>query len=283
MSEEKPLVLASKLGEISWRERDSVISSLSYRRYEDTSREQIFQEPANYSEEVIATEQLLRFLPTLSPEDARKALAEVTDFESRSGELSLMRYGKALNDSLRSSRDDFREQFAQVASEIEELPHSAQGELLYGLYTDFGTNSHYGGGAEKTFTLLEQLIAGEHWDLLDQREVVRQFKDGTSELSAAERAAWATELPERKETYELFYRGVEGYIGENMDLAWDWIQEFPADHWRDRALAVYSQETLQKHKDYAASQRALNAMRNPSVRNAAEGWRPQWAKDQDQE
>lgn len=280
---QKPLVLASKLGEISWRERGEVISSLRYNRLHDVTQEQLFQELSRYPEDVIETADLLQFIPTPSPEDARNALAGVTDFESRGGKLSLLSYGKALNQSFLSSESNFQENFAQVIGQIEELPHAAQGALLYGLYTDFDEDSYRGGRSEKTLALLDELIAGEHWDLVNRREVVRQFKYGTSDLSLEERAAWVTELPERRETFEIFYRGIEGYVGANMDLAWEWIQEFPADHWRDQALAVYSQEALNRHEDYEASQRALNAIQNPNVRRAAESWRPEWAKQRDRE
>lgn len=279
---DKPLILASKLGEISWRERGEVIQNLRYTAMEDVTKEQLFQELSKFPDEVITTTDLLTFMPplSLSREEAGKALAGMTDFESRGGKLALLSYGQILNNSLAGSGDDFQASFEQVSAQIKELPHAAQGILLHGLYTDFDPSS-IRSDSQKTLAVLDQLIQGEHWELIDQREVVRQFQFSTAALPPAERAAWVTELPERKETYEIFYRGVEGYIGSNMDLAWDWIQEFPADHWRDRALAVYSQEALNRHKDYAASQRALDAINNRSVRNAAEGWRPAWAKEMD--
>lgn len=74
----------------------------------------------------------------------------------------------------------------------------------------------------------------------------------------------------------MFHRGVESYIRNTPEQAWQWVQELPAGYWRDRALAEYSQQSLHHHKNPEWSRTAIDQIADPSYRQTVEGWRSDW-------
>jgi hypothetical protein len=93
---------------------------------------------------------------------------------------------------------------------------------------------------------------------------------------AKEVADWATELPVRKETTELFHRSVDHYLRDNMEAARDWLAAIPPGVWRDRAYAEYSQQALNAHNNPEASRWALDQIGDTTFKREAESWRSQW-------
>jgi hypothetical protein len=94
--------------------------------------------------------------------------------------------------------------------------------------------------------------------------------------SAKEVAEWATELPVRKETTELFHRSVDTYLQTNLESAREWLATIPPGEWRDRAYAEYSQQALWSHQNTDASRWALDQIASTTFKREAEGWRSQW-------
>lgn len=95
-------------------------------------------------------------------------------------------------------------------------------------------------------------------------------------MEPVELDAWAVNLPQCKETAKLFHRGVERYIQEEREAAWDWIAEFDDGMWRDRAYAEFSQQSLNHFNDPEKSEEALNMISDPKLQREAWSWRRGW-------
>jgi hypothetical protein len=89
-------------------------------------------------------------------------------------------------------------------------------------------------------------------------------------------ADWATTLPHRPETTQIFHRGVGAHLRQDMQGAREWIAGIASREWRDRAYAEYSQQALSAKKDPAASRWALDQIQDPAFKATAEGWRRGW-------
>ncbi len=91
-------------------------------------------------------------------------------------------------------------------------------------------------------------------------------------------ANWAQSLPPRRETAELFHRGVEPYIRKDPDAAWQWIDGLDNSFWRDRALAEYSQVNLHVFNDPEKSTAAIEQISDAVYREMVKGWRADWER-----
>ena len=125
---------------------------------------------------------------------------------------------------------------------------------------------------------MDFLIQEDAWAKVEQQETVQQLQRISRDGGAATAADWATTLPVRKETTELFHRSVEIYLRENMRASRTWIAGISTPGWRDRAYAEYSQQALNAHKDPAASRWALDQIGDNTFKSEAERWRSNWEK-----
>lgn len=123
---------------------------------------------------------------------------------------------------------------------------------------------------------IEYLVAEQKWELLggkNAEDAVRSMASITEPKALAE---WSYSLPPRKETTEMFHRGVETYIRKSPEQAWQWVEELPNGYWKDRALAEFSQQSLHHHKNPEWSRSAIDQIADPSYRQIVEGWRSDW-------
>ncbi len=97
-----------------------------------------------------------------------------------------------------------------------------------------------------------------------------------AQMGASQLAEWVADLPPRKETTEMFHRGVEPFIRQDRQAAWEWMSGLEDGTWRDRAFAEYSQQALNRFNDPAASRKALDQVQDPAFKASAEGWRKDW-------
>ena len=239
VAREHPEFLVGRLPELSWRDREILLRSLVVGGVPEGALEALLKMPS----ELVPVERIFQVSPLPSMAQSAQVVLNLTDFKSRESQLALMNYGANLKEEMSKLPADAPE-VLDFPEKVARLPSEVQGEFLYGMLHDFNTDSRPGrrAGLDKTTYLLDQLVAGEHWEYLGKPENLGQFRGGTEDMTDVDRAAWATELPVREETRRIFQAGVNDYIGNNLDLAWDWIQEFPADHWRSEALAIYERK-----------------------------------------
>lgn len=291
VSQSDPVKVAERFQKVSWLERDRVLNLLERRvnlrkgpnrnpPEAEKLREEVFQVLSSYPEDAVSARDLLRFLDDGDQTEIRDQLLALSDFSNRDNQLLAFQFGRNFSREMRrmgeseklaAALQGYREDLAHLSIEF-------RGEMLQGLVAGFGKED-YSYGGKHVLPVLDELVAGGHFRQLRKKSTVEALQ--YSFVHKHEMASWAVTLPERYETLELFYRGVEGYIGDDLNRAWDWIEEFPPDLWRDRALAVYSQEALNRHRNYEESERALKAITNPKIEAAARSWRPKWAKDRD--
>jgi hypothetical protein len=161
----------------------------------------------------------------------------------------------------------------EVISAIADLPGTLKKEVLWSNLNSGLSRT----GAELT-GLLDLLVSENSWDKLEKREVADMILRSSKEEDARQIADWVTTIPYRKETTQMFHRGVETYLRDNMEASKEWIASIPSTDWRDRAYAEYSQQALNVKKDPAASRWALDHIQDPAFKTEAEGWRKNWEK-----
>ncbi|HEY1122752.1 MAG TPA: hypothetical protein VGE67_14170, partial [Haloferula sp.] len=163
------------------------------------------------------------------------------------------------------------------ASEIEDqvaaLPEAIRSEVVWAAFDSMRK-------PENTLGLASLLASEGAWDKLESRDMARQIQilASTGPDQAKDVADWATDLPVRKETTELFHRSVDRYLRDNMDGARDWLATLPEGTWRDRAYAEYSQQALNAHNNPEASRWALDQIGDTTFKHEAESWRSNWEK-----
>ena len=114
---------------------------------------------------------------------------------------------------------------------------------------------------ENTPALIDLLIEEEAWAKLEALETVQQLQKLARNSGAREIAEWATTLPVRQETTEVFHRSVEPYFSEDLETLRAWLLKIPPGVWRDRACAEFSQVALHVHRNSRASRWALEQIR----------------------
>jgi hypothetical protein len=159
-----------------------------------------------------------------------------------------------------------------LQAEVQKVPEELRGQFAYQILKLSGDKA-------AVSDALNQLVESEQWDLLGKPEAGGKVKWLANMIEPAELAEWSANLPERKETSELFHRGIETYIQKDPTSAWAWIGEFEDGMWRDHAYAEYSQQCLRRFKDPAKSREALDQIQDPEFKKTAESWRSSWAKE----
>ncbi|MEO5917494.1 MAG: hypothetical protein ABIS50_24915 [Luteolibacter sp.] len=261
-----PVFLATKAGDVSWRDKERLISSCleGVAEQTDTSvRAKVFETLKSLPDEVVSLDELKNFLPVDGPSDPGAIKDEILRLQAtdpRMAKLQAMMLGEALA----SKTTD------EINTAIQDLPKNLQADVawsvLQGMSKDTG----------KVLPLMDMLVDGGAWDRVESQETTYRIQQLVREGNAAEVAQWATTMPVRKETSELFYRSVDTYLRDNPDTAREWIAGIEDSAWRDRAYMEYSQQSLNAHKDPAASRWALNQVSDSKLKAQAEGWRAQW-------
>lgn len=132
------------------------------------------------------------------------------------------------------------------------------------------------GRREVIVPAVEYLVAREQWEVLGGENIGGQIRSLTRNMDPVELAHWVDTLPPRQETAEIFHRGVEPYIQQDREAAWEWMSHLEPGMWRDRAFAEYSQQALHGWRDPEASRAALDQIEDPEFKATAEQWRADW-------
>lgn len=269
-----PEFLVQKLAEVPVSDLKVVVRKISNSEHhlKDT-KDKVLAALLNLPEHYVALQDLKPFLPDPNSAEIKETLAKRNDFSERERKMLVSQLiGKR---TLYSSDEGIPQIVASLQESAEGLPSNIKGEIFFqalvGSQEDrfYSSPSH----AESTLQLIDLMIENENWAYLEKQQTQQRLHLQTKSLPDGEVAAWAANLPEREELTGLFHRGVDDYIRDNMDSAWDWIQEFPPGRWRDRAFAEYSQQALHIHGDNEASRRALDAIADPDFQREAESWR----------
>jgi len=177
--------------------------------------------------------------------------------------LAMMKWGASLKKA-----DDaaLREEWAHV-------PEAERTAAVDTLLTPTATEP------KSLLTIIDLAMEAGEWTTVFQKgqENLRWHSSG---MDSVKLATWATTLPERPETVEIFHRSVDRYIREDMPRAREWLEQMePGDWHRERGLAEYSQQALRRHNDPEASRWALDQIADPALKQQAEGWRRDWERE----
>ncbi|MES2661084.1 MAG: hypothetical protein V4689_20850 [Verrucomicrobiota bacterium] len=267
--EKDPRILAARIGDLSWRDRQLALNVCEMNVYGSAQggmRDPVFKILAGLPEDVVTTEQLLAF--AASPEGTledpvamREEILRLGSGDERLAKVKAMLFGLAI-----ASKSP-----EEIAKEIQAMPAAIGEEVLWAAFKD-------GSNPETVLGTMDLLIDEGAWSKVEQAETVGQLQDIARNGGAESVADWALTMPVRKETTELFHRSVEMYLRDNMDAAREWMTAIPSGVWRDRAFAEYSQQALNAHNDPAASRWALDQIGDPAFKSEATSWRSQWEK-----
>lgn len=178
--------------------------------------------------------------------------------------LAMMKWGASLKQA-----DD-----AALREEWTHVPEAERPAAVAALFAPAAFDSR------SLLTLLDLAKDAGQWTLLSKEgHDALLFLNGTG-TDSVKLATWATTLPARPETVELFHRSVDRYISEDMPRAREWLEQMqPGDWHRERGLAEYSQQALRSHNDPEASRWALDQISDPALKEKAEGWRRDWERE----
>lgn len=264
-----PLFLAERLGELSWRDRDHALAichKALQNRSDGVAADDLFKVLAGFPDEWVSAEQLMEFVPMQDgpAEDAAELKQEIIRLardDERLAKVKAMLLGKRLS----GKGPD------EIAEEVADLPEGVRAEAVWAAFKDNDKPENCPG-------LVDLLIAEDAWAKVEQVETVQQLQKYARNGGAREVAEWATSLPVRKETTELFHRSVEPYFSESLESSQAWLIKIPRGVWRDRAFAEFSQVALNGHRNSRASRWALEQIGDDDFKQEAEGWRSQWEK-----
>lgn len=276
-----PLTLAGSLSAASWRDRDAILDTLENAR--NGSQElgkALVDTLSGLPEEVLSAEDLMRFVPELSLEEIHERMATIDDFSDREAKLLVLQLTQKQSAELRQ-REDPNEVVAIVRENMSMLPEDAQGEFIHQVLKNSLPPEKSMAGGRQTFALVDLLVEGEHWDLLDNSYSRRRVSKAEG-IPAEERAAWALTLPPSREVFALFHQSVKDYVSKSPEEAWRWIGGISDPVWRDRAYGEFASRAINERKEYEASRRALDQISDQEYRTIQEDKRPDWAKAMDE-
>lgn len=260
-----PIFLASKMSEFSWRDANDVSNAL----FMDVdpgseSAKALYAAIAKLPPEAVSAEMLLDAAVRTGVEvDLQGIQQEVLSLigkDDRMAKVRATQWGWELG----------TQPAGEVEAQVMSLPESLRKEAIWAAFTRSSDENKLG-----MATLLAEQGA---WSQLESGEMVREIQSAAVNGKAKEVADWATDLPVRKETTELFHRSVDRYLRDNMDGAREWLATLPEGTWRDRAYAEYSQQALNAHNNPEASRWALDQIGDTTFKHEAESWRSNWEK-----
>ena len=265
MGQTTPLFLASKMGEFSWRDADDVSNALFMDIAPGSeSAKALYAAIAKLPPETVSAEMLLDAAQRTGVEvDLQGIEQEVLGLigkDDRMAKVRATQWGWKLG----------TQPAGEVEAQVLALPEALRKDVTWAAFTGSTPETRLG-----IATLLVDQMA---WDKLESGEIVSLLQITARQGKAKELADWATELPVRKETTELFHRTVDPYLRDNMDGAREWLATLPEGTWRDRAYAEYSQQALNAHNNPEASRWALDQIGDTTFKTEAESWRSNWEK-----
>lgn len=269
VGEKDPLFLASRLGQLSWRDRQRALDAcqMGMLRAGGETGAKMIELLAGLPDEVISARKVAEFSEMAGvgtdPARLREEIASATT--PRMAQIKAAMLGAALASG----------PVSEIEAGTRDLPEQAHAEAIWAALTNRMPKP-----GEAT-ALLDLLVADQAWDKFENSttvEILHSAIEGEGKAAGESIAQWATTMPVRKETTELFHRSVETYLRDNMQESRAWIGTIEETAWRDRAYAEYSQQALNAHKDPEASRWALDRIQDQKFKAEAEGWRSRWEK-----
>lgn len=265
--ERHPLLVASKLGGISWHFRGEALMACRQGFYslpDETKRAELLNALAQHPDGVVSVEQLAGFIgPGLAVEDLNVPLDEADAAGFRILQAKARSWGGRMS---LSHPDEF-------AAALDAVPEDLRRHAAAGAVDDLPF-----GDAGRTLPMLDLAAETGAWEAISDPDTIQRLQYLARQTDARSIAEWVTRLPPEPSLYQVIHRGVEPYFQRDMQGAREWIATIDEPMWRDRAYGEYSQQALNRRKDPAASRWALDRIQDPAFRATAEGWRRDWEK-----
>lgn len=262
-----PLLVASKLADLSWRFRDSALGACSqgfYSTTDEAERTEILHALAVHPEDLVSVERLAGFVNSHVQVEDLQASPDPADPAS-----GRVRMAKAWHWGMRMSVT----QADELEAALDEVPADLRVHALAGAVDGLPYND----GA-LLFPVLELAANEGAWEVIADGNTIQRLQYAARRSDPRAVAEWVTGLPPEPALYQVIHRGVEPFFQRDMQGARDWIGTIEEPIWRDHAYGEYSQQALNGRKDPVASRWALDRIQNPEFRAKAEGWRRDWEK-----
>lgn len=268
VSKKDALYLANRIGDFSWRDRERAIQAcgVAIMNPGGNLRNAKFMEILlKLPPDQVSAEQLYQWGATRMIRKDEAPLRKAELRETDPGDTRMLRFrGMLLGRTL------FAKSPEEIGVEIADVPAVARGDVLF---TALKMSRPESG---RLTGLVDLLVAAESWDKLAAPEVLGKLQQVTASVEIEAIARWATGLPPREETRQLFDGSVEAYLRVDPEAAADWIKAIPEGAWRDRACVRYSEIALHHHNTPESSEWALGMIGDPGLKREAEATRRQW-------
>lgn len=206
-----PLRLAAVIQDLSWIEREYALNACHHGTWQNEDRtllKKVFDQLASLPADIVSPDQLAVFLMAGGGGGdvamIREELIHAGDSNDRLAGAKAVVLGQMLAD----------ESHDEIVSSIADLPTHLKQEVLWAVL-----NSRRSSDGESITGLVDLLVAESAWEKLNAREVAGMVLKTSNAGDARGVADWVTTLPYRKETTEMFHRGVETYLRNNMDAS----------------------------------------------------------------
>ena len=271
VAEKDALLVAGKLADFSARDRDQAILSCGVSLMNQRSNlnyGSFFKMLIALPPDQVTAEQLFRWgtfagFRTTDDVPIKAAILKTDTSDTRMLRYRAMLIGRAI----------YNRTPQQVAEVIEGMPEAARAQTL------LSTLPSSKPGSARATGIVDLMIQHGDWDSLTSPAVASMIKGGATSEEVADMAMWATALPVRKETEQLFDRGVEPYLRDYPDVSLEWISTIIQEAWRDRTYARYVDVVLTQHGKPEAARQALDKMQDGPLKDEAAGRLAEWEKN----
>jgi hypothetical protein len=156
--------------------------------------------------------------------------------------------------------------YAGAKAALNALPDDLKREAVTGLRGKQGKN------VGPYLAAVDEVIHTSEWPQNEKNLCVKlhNLTLYTSEIDTL--LAWASLLPERKDTEDLFRVATRPFVTRKPEDAKKWILSLPAGWKRQNALAGYLQAALAARSDVAGAQWARGLISDPGFAASADGW-----------
>ena len=156
----------------------------------------------------------------------------------------------------------------EFRDELEKLPE----EFRKGAAMKVLEKSYY---PESVVDVADYLMDQGDWEAL-AKSIAPRLNDSPSR-HPEELVAWASGLPEREETEDLYRTAIRQQINDDPGKAREWIDGLPSGWKRDNALAEYVNSALNGRNDSSGAEWAMGRIESSAFRQTAEEMQQEWA------
>lgn len=271
VAEKDARFVAGKLGDFSARDRDQAIlfcgGSLMNQR-SNLNYGTFFKILTALPPDQVTAEQLFRSATFGGFRTTDDASIKEAILKTDVNDIRMLRYRAML-----IARTISKKSPAEVAEIIEDMPEAARAQTL------LSTLPSSKPGSARATGIVDLMIQHRDWASLTSPAVASMIKGGATSEEVADMAMWATGLPVREETRQLFDRGVEPYLRDYPDASLEWIATIGQETWRDRTYARYVDVVLSQHGKPEAARQAVEKMQDGPLKEEAAQRLAEWEKN----